>query len=166
MGDIHERQINKKGQVSENTLSGVVCCNSGCAIAPVFKRIYVKELDKNVVRKVDETNIFEFIQASKSITDLAVLQKRFLELGEIPSDNLNYGSNDLTVFPSDIHGVYQMVNDVAANFNKLPQSIQDIFGNKDNYLKSILDGSYNAVLINAINDKLIKKEDVDPQKGD
>ena len=48
------------------TLEGVVCTNPGNPIAPVYKRVYVKELDANLVRKVDETNLFEFIQASKS----------------------------------------------------------------------------------------------------
>ena len=67
------------------TLEGVVCTNPGDHIAPVYKRVYDEKLDRNIVKKVDETNLFEFIQASKSTTDLATLQKRFIEFGEIPN---------------------------------------------------------------------------------
>ena len=148
-----ERQVNEKQkEVKEvNTLAGAVFTNSGNPIAPVYKRVYDKDLDANIVKKVDETNLQEFIQASRATTDLAILQKRFIELGEIPAVDPTLGSNDLTQFPSDIHGVYKMVNDVAGNFAKLPESIQKIFGTKEAYLESLMNGTYQATLINAIN---------------
>ena len=148
--DTNERQAGKKEKEKVSSLAGVVCTPSGERIAPVYKRAYCKELDSNIVQKVDETDLFEFIQASKSTTDLAVLQKRFIELGEIPCVDPSLGSNDLTQFPSDIHGVYDMVNDVAGNFAKLPESVQKIFGSKEAYLDALLKGTYQATLINAL----------------
>ena len=146
-----ERQVSKKQEAEKkkNTLDGVVCTPSGNSLAPVYKRVYDDELDRYIVKKVDETNITEFIQASRSQTDLATLQKRFIELGEIPSvdPTLTYGDN--TVMPSDIHSLYNMVNDVDGNFKKLPEPVRQVFGTSQSYLKAILDGSYEKKLAEA-----------------
>lgn len=162
------QKVTEKKEV-KSTLSGVVATPCGNSIAPVYKRVYDKELDRNIVKKVDTMNITEFIQASKAQTDLAILQKRFLELGEIPNVNPDMGSHDLANMPSDIHGLYAMANDVAGNFARLPKSIQDIFGSKEAYLKAILDGSYQATLINAINSSKAqespKQEDKKQEEG-
>ena len=125
-----ERQTKETPQkdVKVSTLAGIHGTCVGSDIAPVYKRVYDKELDKNVVRKVDTFNLFEFIQASRSSTDLALLEKRYLELGESPNADPNASGVDFATLPSNIHEVYNMVNDVDANFNKLPQSIKDIFG--------------------------------------
>ena len=140
-----------EGQAKESpksTLEGVICSNCGNPIAPVYKRVHIKELDANLVTKVDETNLFEFIQASKSQTDLATLQKRFIELGEIPNVNPNMVYSD-TVMPSDIHSLYNMVNDVNGSFNQLPESVKAVFGDSQAYLAAILDGSYQNKLAEA-----------------
>lgn len=144
-GQAGERQ---EAATKKSTLEGVICTNPGRDIAPVYKRIYVPELDKNLVRKVDETNLFEFIQASKSQTDLATLQKRFIELGEIPAVDPTMTYSD-AVMPSDIHSLYNMVNDVNGSFQKLPESVQAVFGDAQSYLNAILDGSYNQKLADA-----------------
>ena len=144
-GQAGEGQKNAPKKV---TLEGVVCTNPGNPIAPVYKRVYVEKLDANLVRKVDETNLFEFIQASKSQTDLATLQKRFIELGEIPNVNPNMTYSD-TVMPSDIHSLYNMVNDVNGSFNQLPESVKAVFGDSQAYLAAILDGSYQSKLAEA-----------------
>lgn len=148
---MNEGQVNKKQKASSKTttLKGVVYTPAGCSIAPVYKRVYDEELGRSIVKKVDETNITEFIQASKSSTDLATLQKRFMELGEIPAADPTLTSVDTTVLPSDIHSLYNMVNDVNGNFNKLPESVQKVFGNAQNYLAAILDGSYSLKLADA-----------------
>lgn len=148
-----EGQVGKKQAAKKkiDTLEGVVFSCAGSHIQPVYKRVYDKELDKNIVKQVDTFDIYEFIQASKSQTDLALLEKRFVELGELPNVDPSLGSNDFTNMPSNIHEVYDMANDIANNFAKLPKSIQDIFGTKEAYMKSLLDGSYQATLINAIN---------------
>lgn len=132
-----------------NTLEGVVCTNPGSHIAPVYKRVYDEKLDRSIVKKVDETNLFEFIQASKSTTDLATLQKRFIEFGEIPNVDPSLVYDETAVFPSDIHGVYEMVNNVADNFNKLPDTAKAVFGDKETYLKCLLDGSAQSLLMAA-----------------
>ena len=124
-----ERQVVKKqdSEKKKNTLDGVVCTPPGCSLAPVYKRVYDEELDRHIVKKVDETNITEFIQASRSQTDLAILQKRFIELGEIPAVDPSMQSNvDTAILPSDIHSLYNMVNDVHGNFNKLPESVRKL----------------------------------------
>ena len=143
-----ERQVTEKTTKEEavSVLLGVACSNAGSHIAPVFKRVYDEELKREHVIKVDETDVFEFIQASKSSTDLATLQQRMIALGDVPNVDPTLGSNDLTLFPSDIHGVYDMVNDVDGSFNNLPKEIQQIFGNSRAYLKALLDGSYTSIL--------------------
>lgn len=165
MKTINEGQTGKKQEAAAktNTLKGVVCTPPGCSIAPVYKRVYDEQLDRNIVKKVDETNITEFIQASKSQTDLATLQKRFIELGEIPNVNPNMVYSD-TVMPSDIHGLYNMVNDVNGSFNKLPESVQAVFGDAQGYLKSIMDGSYNQKLADAFAPK--QTNEIDETKGE
>ena len=118
---------------------------------PVYKRVYDKELDKSIVKKVDEFDIYEFIQASKSQTDLAILYKRYVELGEIPASDPNMVSADFSNYPENIHEVYAMAQDIAGNFAKLPQAIQDLFGTKDAYMRALMDGTYQATLINYVN---------------
>ena len=147
-----EGQVGKKQKAEEkkNTLDGVVCTPRGSSIAPVYKRVYDKDLDRNIVKKVDETNLTEFIQASRNQTDLATLQKRFIELGEIPSVDPNMQTGvDTTILPSDIHSLYNMVNDVNGNFAKLPEFVRNVFGSANVYLQAILDGSYNKKLADA-----------------
>lgn len=139
----NERQVEKK---SVSTLEGIVCTDNGKHIAPVYKRVFDSKTNRNIVKKVDETNLFEFIQASKSITDLATLQRRFIELGEIPNVDPTLGSYDMTLMPTDIHGVYDMVNDLNHSFDLLPESVQKIFGSAEEYGKSVLDGTYAAKL--------------------
>lgn len=160
----NERQVNKKQEIKNqkkvtSTLAGVVCTSAGSKIAPVYKRVYDKDLDRKIVQKVDETNLYEFIQASKSMTDLATLQKRFIELGEIPNvdPNLQHGV-DTTLLPGDIHQLYSMVNDVNGNFNKLPDSVKAVFGSSQDYLSAILDGSYQDKLAAAFMPKTDNKE--------
>lgn len=162
----NERQTSKTGQEkkakSVSTLAGVKCTNPGKSIAPVYKRVYDEKLDRAVVKKVDETNITEFIQASKSQTDLATLQKRFIELGEIPAVDPNMQTGvDTTVLPSDIHSLYNMVNDVNGNFNRLPQSVQSVFGDAQSYLAAILDGSYNQKITDAFTQQKDKAKETE-----
>ena len=150
----------KEEKKKTSSLDGVICTCSGCHIQPVYKRVYDKELDRSIVKQVDTFDLFEFIQASKSQTDLALLQKRYIELGEIPEVNPALGSNDLAAMPSNIHEVYDMANDIANNFAKLPQSIQGIFGTKEAYMKALIDGTYQATIVNYVKSlDAVKKED-------
>lgn len=143
------RQVNQKQKAIEkkSTFQGLIFTSCGNPIASVYKSVCVD--GKTLVRCVDTTNIHEFIQASKSSTDLATLQKRFMELGEIPVVDSTLTSVDTTVLPSDIHSLYNMVNDVNGNFNKLPESVRKVFGTAQDYLAAILDGSYSQKLADA-----------------
>lgn len=145
----NERQVTEETK-AVSVLKGVICSNPGKHTAPVYKRVFDAEMKRFVVKKVDETDLYEFIQASKNETDLAVLQKRFIALGEIPAVDPTLASNDLTVFPNNIHEVYDMVNDVDANFKSLPESIQKIFGDSGTYMQAILNGTYQATILNAM----------------
>lgn len=150
----------KKEKKKVSSLDGVVCSNPGCHTQPVYKRVYDKKLDRSIVKQVDTFDLYEFIQASMSQTDLAILQKRFVELGEIPEVNPALGSNDLSVMPSNIHEVYNMANDIANNFAKLPKSIQSIFGTKEAYMKALIDGTYQATIVNYVKSlDAVKKQD-------
>lgn len=151
MNNENERQTNKKEAQKVSSLDGVVCSTPGEHMQPVYKRVYDKELDKNIVKEVDKFDLNEYIQASKSQTDLAILQKRFVELGEIPNVDPNMVSADFSNYPDNIHEVYALAQDIAGNFAKLPQSIQDLFGNKDAYMRALMDGTYQATIVNYVN---------------
>ena len=154
---------NKKAEKKKSTLVGVVCTPAGNSIAPVYKRVYDEKLDRQIVKQVDTTNITEFIQASKSSTDLAALEKRFIALGEIPNvdPNSQFGV-DQTILPSDIHQLYNMVNDINSNYNKLPESVQKVFGTAKAYGEAILNGTAGTILADAFAQKpqVEKKEEV------
>lgn len=158
-GQIVKKQETKK---TKSSLEGVVCSNTGTYYQPVYKRVYDKELDASPVKCVDKFNLFDFIQASKSQTDLALLEKRYIELGEIPSVDSNMVSGDFANYPDNIHEVYKMANDIAGNFAKLPESIQNIFGTKEAYMKALIDGTYQATLINAVNN-MSKAPAIEPE---
>lgn len=165
-----ERQANQKQEKKQKKFvpfPGVVASDAGSHTMPVYKQVYDEELKRNIVKKVDEFDLFEFIQASASQTDFALLEKRFVELGEIPQFDPSLGENDLTNMPGNIHEVYAMANDIADNFAKLPQSIQTIFGTKEAYMKALLDGSYQATIVNYINaqaeEAKKKKEEPKPE---
>lgn len=162
-----ERQVKETQQeVAVSSLQGVICSCAGNPIADVYKRVYDEELHRTVVKKVDETNLYEFIQASKSTTDLATLQKRFLELGEIPGGELGWQEQvDMTVMPSNIHEVYAMTSDIDAAFKRLPESVQNLFGDKDAYMKALIDGTYQATLIKALNEAQKVPADTTQKEG-
>lgn len=150
-----ERQVNKnKKQRRRKKLLLVLYVLILVSLLLLCISVYDEKLDKSIVKQVDETNITEFIQASKSTTDLATLQKRFIELGEIPSVDPTLSNNvDTAIMPSDIHSLYNMVNDVNGNFNKLPESVRNVFGNPQAYLAAILDGSVNSKITEAFSPK-------------
>ena len=153
------------GQVNEtpkktSTLEGVVCSNPGCAIAPVYKRVFNTEAKRMIVKKVDETNLYEFIQSSKSETDLATLHRRFVALGEIPAVDPSLGEVDQTIFPNTIHELYGLVNDLNKSFDSLPDSIKKIFGTSDAYGQAVLDGSYSSKLAAGLKAQNVPEKDV------
>ena len=162
-----ERQVKETSQeMAVSSLQDVICSCAGNPIADVYKRVYDEDLHRTVVKKVDETNLYEFIQASKSTTDLATLQKRFLELGEIPGEELGWQEAvDMTVMPSNIHEVYAMTNDIDNAFKKLPESVQKLFGDKDTYMKALIDGTYQATLIKALNEAEKVPADTEKEEG-
>lgn len=151
-------QVKKASQETEiNTLEGVICSCAGSRIAPVYKRLYDEELHRNIVKKVDEIDLFEFIQASKSMTDLASLEKRMIATGEIPAvdPSLVGDGIDFTTMPKDIHEVYSMINDIDNNFSKLPESVQKVFGTKQAYVQSVIDGTLQSKLIAALGSQTV-----------
>ena len=164
-----ERQIiqDKQKEVEKvSVLKGVICSCAGSHTAPIYKKVFDKDLNRMVVKQTGETDIYEFIQASKCSTDLATLQQRFIALGEIPAIDPSMGENDLSIFPDNIHEVYKMANDVDGAYSKLPDSVKTIFGSSQAYMSALLDGSY----LNKINEALSKKVDVpadtQPKEGE
>lgn len=147
-----EKQIEKEPN-NIPTIQGVVCSDPGNPIAPIYKRVYVDKFNKNLVLRSGSTNLQEFIDASRSMTDLASLEKRLIATGEIPNvnPNLNGDGIDFTKYPTNIHEVYSMYKDVDNSFNKLPESVQKVFGSKDVFLKAVLDGSYQSKIVSAFN---------------
>lgn len=162
-----ERQVNKTPQETPiDSLDGVVCCPAGDRIAPVYKKVYDERLKKNVVKKVDEFDLYEFIQASKNSADLALLQKRWIELGELDAPIGFDGGQDMVNVPSNIHDVYKTLNDLDGAYNKLPDSLKAIFGSRDAYLNSLIDGSFNAIVAAAINKEKVSGDSPAPEVKD
>lgn len=77
MSNANERQAKQKEQEKISTIKGVICTPCGSPTMPVYKRVYDKNRDANIVHKTDVFNLQEYIQSSKSQTDLATLQKDF-----------------------------------------------------------------------------------------
>ena len=57
---------------------------SGSCIEPIYSSVYDEELKREVVKKTGEFDIYEFIQASASQTDLALLREQMQSTGQIP----------------------------------------------------------------------------------
>lgn len=137
--------MEKKDQKKqESNIGKLLYTDVGSKMMPVYERV-----DKIVV-KTKEFDIDEFIQASNSQTDLAQLRQEMLTSGQLPS--VSDDVVDCTLMPQNIHEVYDVVNSVDERFKQLPENVQVIFGNKDNFLKALVDGSYEQKLIKGLND--------------
>lgn len=126
---------------------------AGDRVAPVYQNVFDEELKREVVQKTGEFDIYEFIQASATNTDLAMLREQMIRTGTLPV--VDDDVQDMSLYPDNIHELYDIVNSAEARFNALPEAIQNVFGNKDVFLRSLVEGTYNDKL-NAYADKVIK----------
>ena len=87
------------------------CSVAGSNIVPVFERVFDEETKKSPVKQVRTFDVYEFIQASNNLTDLAMLRQQMIATGEIPhvDDDLVYGA-DFSGMPENIHEMYDVVN--------------------------------------------------------
>ena len=126
----------------------------GTPITPIYKRVYDEEKKCEIVKKVDEFDIDEFIQKSSNMTDLAMLKRQMERTGEIPLDpNAQYGV-DMTQFPETIHDVYRAANTIDEHFKTLDPVVQEAFGSSSVYRSHVLDGTAQEYLNNYFNEKI------------
>ena len=114
----------------------------GSNIMPVYGRKYDEKTKTNFVVKIDEFDVDEFIQASETKTDLAMLRQQMMATGQIPV--IDDTVVDATLFPENIHELMKTVKDAGNTFDQLPASIKQIFGTSDKFLASLVDGSYSS----------------------
>lgn len=121
---------------------------SGNKMMPVYKKVFDEKTKESHVLKVSEFDIDEFIQASNSQTDLAMLRQQMATTGQIPV--VDDEVVDATLFPENIHELMDTINNIENNFNGLPDSVKQIFGNKDAYVSALVDGTYNDKLLKGL----------------
>lgn len=119
---------------------------AGDRISPQFTKVYDENLKREIVKQTGTFDIYEFIQASECQSDLAMLRQQMISTGQVPtvSDEVV----DYSLFPQDIHELNNVVNSSAERFNALPDSIKVVFGNKDNFLASLVKGTYEQDIVN------------------
>lgn len=131
-----------------NFVEGVLYTSIGSNIEPIYERVFNKETGKSLVVKTGEFDIDEYIQASNCKTDLAMLRQEMLATGQLPvvGDEVV----DATLFPENIHEVYDAVNQVDNVFNTLPDSVKALFKNKDDFMSSLIKGDYQQRVVNGL----------------
>lgn len=124
---------------------GILYTQIGSKMQPVYKRVYDPKTGKSIVKQTGEFDIDEFIQASNCKTDLAMLRAEMISTGQLPtiSDDVIDG----TLFPENIHQLYDTINSVDKVYNSLPDSVKAIFGNKDVFMAALVDGSYGNKIV-------------------
>lgn len=147
-------------QEEETFLSpGVRSTNIGSPIVPRYKRVYDEKLKRNVVKHVDDFNIDEFIQASSNSTELAILKKKFVELGEIPNvSGVEPTYGDLSVMPDNVHELYHMQGKALDAFSKLPDNVKGAFASPDDLLNHIIQGDFTQVINTYVSSQQTKVE--------
>lgn len=123
-----------------NKKEGILYTDIGSNIQPVYERVYDKETGKSIVKKTGEFDIDEFIQASNCKTDLAMLRAEMISTGQLPT--IGDEVIDGTLFPENIHQLYDTINSVDNVYNQLPDSVKAIFKNKDAFMAALVNGSY------------------------
>lgn len=112
-----------------------------------FKRVYDEKLDKKVVKCVETFDIDEFIQSSSNATDLAILKRRYIELGEIPNvDGSQPVYGDLTILPENVHELYHLEDTAEKTFASLPDQYKGAFANSSDFLNHVLKKDYVQVI--------------------
>ena len=127
--------------------------NAGKRMQPVYKRVFDKELGRKVVKKVSEFDIYEYIQSSASSADMAQLRAEYVRTGMLPSvdPTLIYGAPSIQA--NNIHEFYSLVNGAKDSFESLDPKVKEIFGDADSYVKALLKGDANAVLVRGLKTK-------------
>lgn len=120
---------------------GILYTDIGSKMMPVFERVKDPITGRMVVQHTKDFDIDEFIQASNCQTDLAMLRQEMITSGQLPTIDQD-AVVDCTLMPQNIHEVYDVVNKMDETYNALPDSIKSIFKTRDEFQKSLVDGSY------------------------
>lgn len=114
----------------------------GKEIEDVNEEVFDEDLKRTVVKKTSTVNIYEYIQASNNLTDMAQIQEQMIRTGQIPSADPDMVSADLSYLPTDIHQLHQVVNNVEKTFNELDPNVKGAFSGPQEFMSSLMDGSY------------------------
>lgn len=129
----------------------------GQRLEPVYKEVFDDETKKTDVREVDKIDIYEFVQASNSQSDLSQLREMMIRTGEIPAVDPDYQTGvDLTHMPKDIHELYDVVNNVDGVYNSLPDTIKSAFTSRDDFLNALVKDTYMSRVQTYVNEVAAK----------
>lgn len=112
--------------------------NPGNRMEPVYERVFDKDLGCEVVKKVREIDIYEYIQSSASSTDMAQLRAQLLRTGEVPCVDPTLRHGEVSLEANNIHEFYNLINGAAAQFDDLDPKVQAIFGSREEFVKALI----------------------------
>lgn len=136
-----EKKVEKKPIISKKYLTPV-----GNKIQPIYELYYDEKSRKELVKKVGEQDIDDFIQKSSNATDMAYLIREAQRTGQYPIDeNAKYGV-DMTLMPTNIHELYKTTSDINKRFEGLDPKVQAAFGSAQAYKDAVLNGSAEKLI--------------------
>lgn len=136
-------QVNPTSESKEKKVDNFPYTSAGNPITPVYKRVYDDKKKRMVVKKVKEINIDEFIQSSSNSTDLALLKRRYIELGEIPAVNPGAPTYaDLSTLPDNVHELYHLENLAQEKYDALPDAVKSLYNGSADWLNVVLQGNW------------------------
>lgn len=147
------KTINDNGEVVEvkefSPISKKYMTPAGKKLQPVYKREYSEKFKKNIVVKSGEQDIYEFIQASASSTDLEILKREAvssgIEANVLP--NAVYGI-DTSIYPKNIHDLYRLSNNAKAIYDKYDDDTKAAFIDVNDFTESVVKGNAQTRIIN------------------
>ena len=120
----------------------------GSAVADVMKLCTLEDGSQDLV-KVDETNLYEYIQSHADSVDLHTLIARY-ELGDRTSlDKVRGFYGDFSSMPNNLLELYRVNESAEQAFNSLGTDIKSLFNNS--FTEFLADSDPFAKISNAFN---------------
>lgn len=157
MPQLQEKQESQTKKLTHSLLSTGYATPVGDPMQPIYELQYDEEAKCELVKKVGEQDIDDFIQKSASSTDMAFLQREAIRTGQYPVDDRAQYGVDMTLMPRDIHELFATTKDINSHFSSLGEHAQKAFGSPEAYKEAVLNGTAEKIL-NAYFAKLAKEE--------
>lgn len=134
-----------ESKLKEIKYDGFTTC-PGNRIQPIFKRRYIEEQKRELVVQDGEIDIYQEIQESDNQSDIVMLKKMIKGDPNMAPQDETAVYSDSSLFPNNIHELYQADEQTKANYAKLPDSAKKIFPTIESFKSALMDGSYYTKL--------------------